>query len=429
MKYRHLPCKYICILIGMAIVLLSGCEQSSSDTVREGEGSSEYAGDDISREQPEAERDPQNEAEYEAVSDREDGAETGLDEAPAVESLTESGTYPTEETLSETVSEYTAESVTEYADEDLTEAGTETETEHPAVHPSVNFIPGVEHLIPGYAFMQQHDLPLPPHTLNLLRLSLEQMLASYDGVWSVSVRDLTTSEQIVIHDIAMPSASVMKLFILGCVYEDIRTGTLTRTSELVDQMGSMIRSSSNEAANRILKTLGGGDYAVGIEHVNQYIRQAGYSDLTHAYNPFNDEAIRLDEEHVNQTSAADCAELLERIYRRRFATRTACNEAEQFLLNQETRFKIPSMVPDSASVANKTGETETIENDVAIVYTPSGDYILTVFSTGWADKKLAQQRIKQISAQVYAYHTDPDYASKVFPYLAHAYSSSTINSR
>ena len=255
------------------------------------------------------------------------------------------------------------------------------------------------------------------HSIALLSYSLDQMLETFDGTWSVCVRDLQTGEQLLINDVAMPSASEMKLFILGCVYEDIRTGALERTGELVEWMYNMIRVSSNESANRILQTMGNGDYAAGIEHVNAYIRAAGYSENTHAYNPFNDPSIVVNPEQTNQTSAADVAELLERIYRRQFATHTACNEAEQLMTEQEIRFKIPSVIPDNCIVANKTGETDTIENDAALVFTHSGDYIITVFSTEWADKKTAQERIKAISAEVYAWHDDPEYALRLFPWL------------
>ena len=277
------------------------------------------------------------------------------------------------------------------------------------------YLPGYCNLVPGSYLIGQFSLPRPQRNLHVLKYRLRQILSGYDGVWSVCVKDLSTGEQIVINDIPMPSASIMKLFILGCIDDEVRFGRLDRTSELVARLSGMIRASSNQDANALLLALGGGDYSAGINWLNQYIRNSGYSDATVAYNPFQDEALRLDENHVNQTSAADCALLLERIYRRTFGTRSACEEAEALMLAQDTRYKIPAGLPDGVQVGNKTGETGDTENDAAVIYTPTGDYILTIFSTGWADKNVAQSHFKELSAAAYSYFTDPSCIDRWFP--------------
>lgn len=282
------------------------------------------------------------------------------------------------------------------------------------------YIPGVFHLIPGYFLAQELSLPAPDKNLAALEYRLDRLLSSYDGLWSACVKDLSTGETCVINDVPMPSASIMKLFILGCVDDEIRFGRLERTPEITARIANMIEASSNQDANQLLLTLGGGDYAAGIDRLNQYIQNSGYSSATVAYNPFQDTAHILDGQHMNQTSAADCASLLERIYHRTFGTRTACEEAEELLLAQDTRYKLPSALPDMAMVGNKTGETDEIENDAAVVYTTQGDYILTVFSTRWTDKAGAQDHFQDISALVWSYFTDPEFTGQTFPLCAQA---------
>ena len=271
---------------------------------------------------------------------------------------------------------------------------------------------------PGFAALKAKGVPVPPHTLQVLKTALLPILRSYDGEWSVYVVDLENQKGLLIHDEAIPSASILKLFILGCVYDAIETGKLTRTAELVDLMARMIRVSSNDAANRLIALLGDEDYVKGVKAVNDYIIANGYSEKTRLYNPFQDESLKIDPNHTNHVSARDCGLFLERVYHRTLGSRKVCNEIEQWMLEQENRSKIPAGLPEGTSVGNKTGETDTIESDTAVVYSPGGDYIVCILSTGWEAKDTAIYRIRDLSAEIYDYFTDPDYAEKQFPLLA-----------
>ena len=50
------------------------------------------------------------------------------------------------------------------------------------------------------------------------------------------------------------------------------------------------------------------------------------------------------------------------------------------LLNQQVTTKIPSGISVSVEIANKTGETDTDQHDIAIVYGEKTTYILCVMS-------------------------------------------------
>ena len=237
--------------------------------------------------------------------------------------------------------------------------------------------------------MQSFPLPPLPKTIRDLEEKVTALTDSYSGIWSVYIKNLTTGDSFIVNDAPMKSASVMKLFIMASVYDAIDRQELERTSELVDRLINMISYSSNEAANRLLILLGKGDLSAGVNYVNHYIQKHGYSDMTHEYNGFQDANMILDSGHFNQISAADCGLLLERVYHRDFSSRKVCNEIEDMMLKQQTRYKIPKGLPDGVLVGNKTGEMDIVENDVAVVYAPKSDYILCVFSSDWNSKDSA----------------------------------------
>ena len=235
----------------------------------------------------------------------------------------------------------------------------------------------------------------------LLKRMLENRLSSYDGDWSVYVKNLSTNEQLLINDQPMKSASVMKLFIMGTVYKAFESGELARTDEVMSLMSSMISVSDNEASNQLLYLLGDSSYEAGIAQVDAFIQEYGFSDMTVEYNGFNNSATVTDSNSFNQVAAKDCGKLLEDIYRRSWVSRDVSNEIEEMLLNQHTRYKIPAGLPEGVLCGNKTGEMDTTENDAAIIYAEDCDYILVVLSSDWNSKDEAISRIASLSSLVY----------------------------
>lgn len=239
--------------------------------------------------------------------------------------------------------------------------------------------------------------------LDVLELILEEEISGYDGDWSVYVKNLNTNEEFVINDRPMKSASVMKLFILGAVYRAFEEGELERSEETMSLVQNMITVSDNEASNALLYLLGNSSYERGIERVNEFIREYGFSDMTTEFNGFENSATVMDSSHFNQVAAKDCGKLLEDIYRRAWVDRDASNEIEEMLLNQHTRYKIPGGLPEGVLCGNKSGEMSTTENDAAIIYSDACDYILVVLSSDWYSKDEAILRISSLSRTVYEY--------------------------
>ena len=244
---------------------------------------------------------------------------------------------------------------------------------------------------------------LPLESISVLEKMIENRIGQYDGEWSVYVKNLSTDESIVINDRPMKSASVMKLFIMGTVYTAFDDGSLERTEETMSLLDAMITASDNEASNQLLYLLGESSYERGIEKVDEFIQEYGFSDMTVEYNGFNNSSTVMDSSRFNQVSAKDCGKLLEDIYHRTWVSRKVSNEMEDLLLNQHTRYKIPAGLPEGVLCGNKTGEMDTTENDAAIIYGEACDYILVVLSSDWNSKDEAIFRIASISAMVYGY--------------------------
>jgi beta-lactamase class A len=254
-----------------------------------------------------------------------------------------------------------------------------------------------------YRMLRAFPLPRLPKDFHALREQLEKQLAAYDGTWSVYVQNLNTGQELIVNDRPMRSASVMKLFIMEAVYEAFERGDLPRNEDTVYLLRSMIINSSNESSNRLLTLLGDGDLALGVARVNELIRLRGYSDGTRQFNGFEDPNASLDPDHPNQITAKDVGLLLCRIYNRTFLSRRVCNESEQMMLDQATRYKIPRGLPEGegAQCGNKSGETDTIANDAAVIYGPTTDYILIVLSNDWSNEDTANAQIAEVSKTVY----------------------------
>ncbi len=76
-----------------------------------------------------------------------------------------------------------------------------------------------------------------------------------------------------------------------------------------------------------------------------------------------------------------------------------------FLKHQRYRWGIWRGVPPGTIVADKTGNLEGILNDVGVVYTRSGDYILSLFTSGFKKQREARLLINELSRITYEEYT------------------------
>ena len=94
---------------------------------------------------------------------------------------------------------------------------------------------------------------------------VQSLLPTDNGTWSVYVCNLAKNTEGAINDQKMQAASLIKLYIMGAVYEDYDSLSTTYGKETLDNnLNSMITVSDNDAANKLVNCLGGGDDAAGI---------------------------------------------------------------------------------------------------------------------------------------------------------------------
>ena len=100
-----------------------------------------------------------------------------------------------------------------------------------------------------------------------------------------------------------------------------------------------------------------------------------------------------------RTTARDMAALLAAIGRGEAVSSEASAEMAALLLRQQIRDRIPAGTPVGVPVGNKTGNLPDATHDVAIVYAPTGPYVLAVLS----DLPWTATPIVELSRRIYVY--------------------------
>lgn len=197
-------------------------------------------------------------------------------------------------------------------------------------------------------------------------------------------------------DTQMISASLIKLYVAGAVYENYNgvkeyENYFGETEYLLD---IMISQSDNDACNTLVTRLGNGDSANGMFMVNSFCS-------THGFNGTKMNRLMLDFNGLeNYTTPTDCCKILKSYYQNELP---GSESIISFMKNQVTRTKIPAGIPDGTVVANKSGELSTVENDAAIIYAKSGTYIMCAMTNGLLDTASARKAIAMASEYIFYY--------------------------
>ncbi|MBQ4528928.1 MAG: serine hydrolase [Clostridia bacterium] len=197
------------------------------------------------------------------------------------------------------------------------------------------------------------------------------------------VKNLATGEVIEKNDSKMYSASLIKLYIMAEIYRQADAGELVIDGEIKNLLTQMITVSDNDACNALATKAGGGDQKLGFKKISDNAVALGCNYTVQA----NDlQAVRpVPIPTGNFTSVRDCGIILEKIYKGELVSPEASAEMLALLKQQQRRGKIPRDLPSGVVVANKTGETSTAQNDVAIVYSEHGPYIICIMINDYAN--------------------------------------------
>lgn len=255
-----------------------------------------------------------------------------------------------------------------------------------------------------------------------LAARLRALIAPFHGKVSVYARDLATGQTVAIDaNQPVPTASVIKLTILYTAIEQIRAGRLQFTSPLVlrhqdqvpgsgvllffdtpltidvhDALVLMIAQSDNTAANLMMDRL-------GIPAIDHQIVALGLKNtwlykkvFTPATGPMPPDQPKFG---LGKTTAREMASVLQRFVTCDLGPAPAlppgtqvpsdhdlCNAALQMLRDQAFIDGIPRdleglpVLEGEPGIANKTGATDHVRNDVGAIFTKKGTIILSVFT-------------------------------------------------
>lgn len=323
----------------------------------------------------------------------ENETETESESETSSETATETETEITTETESKTETESQTPGVTPEEESELASEGIRTETRSTEKDSELKY------------YLTSQYLLVP--SFKNLKKDLNEMIDTYEGSWSIYVKDLKSGISLTINDRPQDSASLIKLYIAGAVLEELQSQELEETDTIDQLLSDMISLSDNEAANELVRYLSDShDHRDGMEKVNDFIEEHDFTD-THQYNGLEDSNLWYGDE-VNVTSVKDCGRFLEEIYDGDMVSHLASRQLEGYLLNQDITWKIPAGIPSEIKTANKTGEKDNTQNDVSIVYTPYRDYIICVMATDLTDEDTAVENIRAVSGKVYEFFQEAD---------------------
>lgn len=265
-----------------------------------------------------------------------------------------------------------------------------------------DMVNGIVHGIEEYfGFDNQKDTTTSDTILSDLQEEIENMAesrtANGDSV-SVYVENLETGQYAQVDSRKLRAASLIKLYIAGCLYEEMADTPDVNLGDVENLVSKMITISDNEAANILVRKLGNGDAQAGMEKVNQFCANHGLTD-SHMGRLMLDFSSSED----NYTSVRDSAAFLRSVYHGRLA---GSDKMLAYLKQQERTGKLPAGVPEGVKTANKTGELDNVENDVAIVYAEGHPYVISVMTDNLSDTSAARGWIVELSEMVYGYFAE-----------------------
>ena len=237
--------------------------------------------------------------------------------------------------------------------------------------------------------------------LKKLDKKLKGMLKGYRGTWCVYVKNLDTNEYLVINNQKVKAASLIKMYNMATVYNQINRKKMKETHSVKSLLKSMITVSSNEAYNNLLPKIGGSKGTVGgLKAITKFSHKQGYKD-TNAGGTLSPSAagnsVWLSSSY---TTVRDCGHILEDIYRGTLVNEKASKKMLSLLKQQTRKSKIPAGLPKGVKSANKTGEYEARQHDAAIVFSKKADYVIVVMTEGDGS---SISHIHSVSRVVYNY--------------------------
>lgn len=253
----------------------------------------------------------------------------------------------------------------------------------------------------------------------MLKNKLQKCVEAIGGEYAYVIKNLNTGETFTNKEnIVVPSASLIKMLVMIEVFRQIKEGKLTlskrlsvkpeekvaysvlefldfeNTYTLLDMVKLMIIYSDNTAANILIDL-------VGMENVNKCIEELGLKK-TRLQRKMIDLKAR-EECRENYTTAAEMADIMERLYMGEIIDKKNSDLILNIMKGQGDESMMRVDLPDDIVIARKSGELESLNHDIAIVYGNKCNYIYVFFVWGTETNNNAREILQKTSKIVYDY--------------------------
>ena len=262
---------------------------------------------------------------------------------------------------------------------------------------------------------------VPPERLQAIQAQLDSLTAPYGKKIGIAFIDLSSNMFFHINGSAeYPAASVAKVPVMATAYyfEDAGKVDLEKkiTYKKEDRLGGsgvlqwMRPGNSYTMRNLIRMMISLSDNTatkltvdeIGLENINTYIKYLGLTNTIIADSTMLKERP---EPGINLTTPLDLAYLTLQINSPQGFSDRSRQEMLKFMKNQRYHWGIWRGVPPGTMVADKTGNLDKVLNDVGIVYTKYGNYVLSIFTRDFAKQRDARKLINEVSKICYEGYT------------------------
>ena len=277
---------------------------------------------------------------------------------------------------------------------------------------------------------------IPPNQADLAAV-LNEYTANFPGFAAIYLHDLTTNEEAAVDaDVAFSGMSTMKLVIAAAVMEKL-DGGVKADDEASDTVGQWLDyalgESNNHAANQLLTWLGDGNIAAGTGRLTDFARslglestymQSGYDvqvSLPEIPTPGNQREDWDTNPDTNlQSTPREMGQILSAIYQctqgegvliARYAETITPDECETILFymtHDEFQELIWGGLPSKSErwIVHKHGFAFESHSDVALIWGPTGPYVLSIFfyRSGWMDWATSNSTMQGISRGVWRFY-------------------------
>ena len=276
----------------------------------------------------------------------------------------------------------------------------------------------------------------PPSTKDLATI-LDSYTADFPGFAAIYLHDLMTDEETVVDpDVSFSGMSTMKIAIALAVMQKLDGGIQAddATSATVGQwLDYALGESNNYAANQLLSWLGDGNIGVGTRRFTDLMRDLGFVNTYMQSGYEVDVALpeiptpgnQRDDWNTNpdsniQTTPREMGRILSAIYQcmngaglliDRYPETITPDECETILFymtHDEFQEMIWGGLPDKHQrwIVHKHGFAFESHSDVALIWGPTGPYVLSIFfyRSGWMDWATSNSRMQGISRGVWRFY-------------------------